>query len=120
MSPEHLVQSFHLTQELRLSKEEINYDDKLQVGNELCSGSCCEGRACWGSLGCGAVRGATSSLLFTQNNNEQQPEQQGCAGLKLLALFISCDILECVKRCFLLHCLGCTCPFSHPLLRALS
>ncbi|XP_074856286.1 putative JmjC domain-containing histone demethylation protein 2C isoform X2 [Carettochelys insculpta] len=30
VSPEHLVQSFHLTQELRLSKEEINYDDKLQ------------------------------------------------------------------------------------------
>lgn len=120
MSPEHLVQSFHLTQELRLSKEEINYDDKLQVGNELCSGSCWEGRACWGSLGCGAVRGATSSLLFTQNNNEQQPERQGCAGLELLALFISCYILECVKRCFLLHCLGCSCPFFHLLLRALS
>uniref|UniRef100_A0A4X2L6I7 Probable JmjC domain-containing histone demethylation protein 2C n=1 Tax=Vombatus ursinus TaxID=29139 RepID=A0A4X2L6I7_VOMUR len=31
VSPEHLVQSFHLTQELRLLKEEINYDDKLQV-----------------------------------------------------------------------------------------
>lgn len=35
MSPEHLVQSFHLTQELRLLKEEINYDDKLQVKNIL-------------------------------------------------------------------------------------
>ncbi|XP_068053174.1 probable JmjC domain-containing histone demethylation protein 2C isoform X3 [Anomalospiza imberbis] len=35
VSPEHLVQSFHLTQELRLSKEEINYDDKLQVKNIL-------------------------------------------------------------------------------------
>ncbi|XP_058698017.1 probable JmjC domain-containing histone demethylation protein 2C isoform X2 [Poecile atricapillus] len=35
VSPEHLVQSFRLTQELRLSKEEINYDDKLQVKNIL-------------------------------------------------------------------------------------
>ncbi|XP_042817085.1 probable JmjC domain-containing histone demethylation protein 2C isoform X3 [Panthera tigris] len=35
VSPEHLVQSFHLTQELRLLKEEINYDDKLQVKNIL-------------------------------------------------------------------------------------
>ncbi|XP_018082816.1 probable JmjC domain-containing histone demethylation protein 2C isoform X2 [Xenopus laevis] len=35
VSPEHLVQSFHLTQELRHSKEEINYDDKLQVKNIL-------------------------------------------------------------------------------------
>ncbi|KAM4703370.1 putative JmjC domain-containing histone demethylation protein 2C isoform 1-T2 [Rhinophrynus dorsalis] len=35
VSPEHLVHSFHLTQELRLSKEEINYDDKLQVKNIL-------------------------------------------------------------------------------------
>ncbi|KAH0623500.1 hypothetical protein JD844_006302 [Phrynosoma platyrhinos] len=35
VSPEHLVQSFHLTQELRLSKEEINYDDKLQIKNIL-------------------------------------------------------------------------------------
>lgn len=37
VSPEHLVQSFHLTQELRLSKEEINYDDKMQVINESLS-----------------------------------------------------------------------------------
>ncbi|XP_062989137.1 probable JmjC domain-containing histone demethylation protein 2C [Elgaria multicarinata webbii] len=35
VSPEHIVQSFHLTQELRLSKEEINYDDKLQIKNIL-------------------------------------------------------------------------------------
>lgn len=35
VSPEHLVQSFHLTQELRLLKEEINYDDKLQVRDEF-------------------------------------------------------------------------------------
>ncbi|OCT71510.1 probable JmjC domain-containing histone demethylation protein 2C isoform X2 [Xenopus laevis] len=35
VSPEHLVQSFHLTQELRHSKEESNYDDKLQVKNIL-------------------------------------------------------------------------------------
>ncbi|XP_072851273.1 putative JmjC domain-containing histone demethylation protein 2C isoform X2 [Pogona vitticeps] len=35
VSPEHLVQSFHLTQELRLSKGEINYDDKLQIKNIL-------------------------------------------------------------------------------------
>ncbi|XP_066098649.1 probable JmjC domain-containing histone demethylation protein 2C isoform X2 [Saccopteryx bilineata] len=35
VSPEHLVQSFHLTQELRLLKDEINYDDKLQVKNIL-------------------------------------------------------------------------------------
>lgn len=31
VSPEHVVHSFHLTQELRSSKEEINYEDKLQV-----------------------------------------------------------------------------------------
>ncbi|GAA6096027.1 probable JmjC domain-containing histone demethylation protein 2C isoform X1, partial [Tachysurus ichikawai] len=30
VSPEHVVHSFHLTQELRSSKEEINYEDKLQ------------------------------------------------------------------------------------------
>ncbi|XP_063163651.1 probable JmjC domain-containing histone demethylation protein 2C isoform X3 [Candoia aspera] len=36
VSPEHIAQSFHLTQELRLSKEEINYDDKLQIKNILC------------------------------------------------------------------------------------
>nr|XP_014344947.1 PREDICTED: probable JmjC domain-containing histone demethylation protein 2C isoform X3 [Latimeria chalumnae] len=35
VSPEHLVESFHLTQELRPSKDEINYDDKLQVKNIL-------------------------------------------------------------------------------------
>lgn len=106
VSPEHLVQSFHLTQELRLSKEEINYDDKLQVGNEFGSGSCCEGRACSGSLKCGAVRGATSSLLFTQNNNEQQHECQGVNDSPLnccFYLFISHNVLKCVKRCFLLH-----------------
>ncbi|KAF7705095.1 probable JmjC domain-containing histone demethylation protein 2C isoform X2 [Silurus meridionalis] len=33
VSPEHVVHSFHLTQELRSSKEEINYEDKLQVKN---------------------------------------------------------------------------------------
>ncbi|XP_067858715.1 probable JmjC domain-containing histone demethylation protein 2C isoform X2 [Heptranchias perlo] len=34
VSPEHAVQSFHLTQELRhQSKHEINYEDKLQVKN---------------------------------------------------------------------------------------
>ncbi|TSK14568.1 putative JmjC domain-containing histone demethylation protein 2C [Bagarius yarrelli] len=32
VSPEHVVHSFHLTQELRSSKEEINYEDKLQTG----------------------------------------------------------------------------------------
>uniref|UniRef100_A0A8C4X326 Probable JmjC domain-containing histone demethylation protein 2C n=1 Tax=Erpetoichthys calabaricus TaxID=27687 RepID=A0A8C4X326_ERPCA len=31
VSPEHVVHSFHLTQELRSCKEEINYEDKLQV-----------------------------------------------------------------------------------------
>ncbi len=31
VSPEHVMHSFHLTQELRSSKEEINYEDKLQV-----------------------------------------------------------------------------------------
>lgn len=31
VSPEHVAHSFHLTQELRSSKEEINYEDKLQV-----------------------------------------------------------------------------------------
>ncbi|KAL0964722.1 hypothetical protein UPYG_G00328040 [Umbra pygmaea] len=35
VSPEHVFQSFHLTQELRSSKEEINYEDKLQVKNIL-------------------------------------------------------------------------------------
>ncbi|XP_072279220.1 probable JmjC domain-containing histone demethylation protein 2C isoform X2 [Pyxicephalus adspersus] len=35
VSPEHLVHSFHLTQELRISKEEMNFDDKLQVKNIL-------------------------------------------------------------------------------------
>nr|XP_023686771.1 probable JmjC domain-containing histone demethylation protein 2C isoform X2 [Paramormyrops kingsleyae] len=33
VSPEHVVHSFHLTQELRSSKEEMNYEDKLQVKN---------------------------------------------------------------------------------------
>ncbi|XP_041124944.1 probable JmjC domain-containing histone demethylation protein 2C isoform X2 [Polyodon spathula] len=33
VSPEHVVHSFHLTQELRSSKEEVNYEDKLQVKN---------------------------------------------------------------------------------------
>ncbi|XP_030631900.1 probable JmjC domain-containing histone demethylation protein 2C isoform X2 [Chanos chanos] len=33
VSPEHVAHSFHLTQELRSSKEEINYEDKLQVKN---------------------------------------------------------------------------------------
>ncbi|XP_029104445.1 probable JmjC domain-containing histone demethylation protein 2C isoform X2 [Scleropages formosus] len=33
VSPEHVVHSFHLTQELRSSKEDINYEDKLQVKN---------------------------------------------------------------------------------------
>uniref|UniRef100_A0A8C3HQB3 Probable JmjC domain-containing histone demethylation protein 2C n=1 Tax=Chrysemys picta bellii TaxID=8478 RepID=A0A8C3HQB3_CHRPI len=46
VSPEHLVQSFHLTQELRLSKEEINYDDKMQVRNEFSTRTCSEGTAC--------------------------------------------------------------------------
>ncbi|XP_043912400.1 probable JmjC domain-containing histone demethylation protein 2C isoform X1 [Protopterus annectens] len=35
VSPEHLNQSFHLTQELRPLREEINFDDKLQVKNIL-------------------------------------------------------------------------------------
>lgn len=49
VSPEHLVQSFHLTQELRLSKEEINYDDKLQVINEFWQKSISDENA-WCSL----------------------------------------------------------------------
>uniref|UniRef100_A0A674C5Z9 Probable JmjC domain-containing histone demethylation protein 2C n=1 Tax=Salmo trutta TaxID=8032 RepID=A0A674C5Z9_SALTR len=32
VSPEHVFHSFHLTQELRSSREEPNYEDKLQVG----------------------------------------------------------------------------------------
>ena len=32
VSPEHVANSFHLTQELRPNKEEVNYEDKLQVG----------------------------------------------------------------------------------------
>uniref|UniRef100_A0A3P9JE77 Probable JmjC domain-containing histone demethylation protein 2C n=1 Tax=Oryzias latipes TaxID=8090 RepID=A0A3P9JE77_ORYLA len=35
VSPEHVVKSFHLTQELRANKEEVNYEDKLQVKNIL-------------------------------------------------------------------------------------
>lgn len=31
VSPEHVANSFHLTQELRPNKEEVNYEDKLQV-----------------------------------------------------------------------------------------
>ncbi|GLD73028.1 probable JmjC domain-containing histone demethylation protein 2C [Lates japonicus] len=41
VSPEHVANSFHLTQELRPSKEEVNYEDKLQVKNitaPLCEG----------------------------------------------------------------------------------
>lgn len=33
VSPEHVTNSFHLTQELRASREEVNYEDKLQVMN---------------------------------------------------------------------------------------
>lgn len=35
VSPEHVASSFHLTQELRPNKEEVNYEDKLQVKNIL-------------------------------------------------------------------------------------
>lgn len=35
VSPEHVFHSFHLTQELRSSREEPNYEDKLQVKNIL-------------------------------------------------------------------------------------
>ncbi|KAG8008895.1 putative JmjC domain-containing histone demethylation protein 2C [Nibea albiflora] len=35
VSPEHVANSFNLTQELRPSKEEVNYEDKLQVKNIL-------------------------------------------------------------------------------------
>ncbi|XP_024153899.1 probable JmjC domain-containing histone demethylation protein 2C isoform X2 [Oryzias melastigma] len=35
VSPEHVVKSFQLTQELRPNKEEVNYEDKLQVKNIL-------------------------------------------------------------------------------------
>lgn len=31
VSPEHVAKGFYLTQELRSSMEEINYEDKLQV-----------------------------------------------------------------------------------------
>lgn len=31
VSPEHVAKGFYLTQELRSSNEEINYEDKLQV-----------------------------------------------------------------------------------------
>lgn len=31
VSPEHVANSFHLTQELRPNNEEVNYEDKLQV-----------------------------------------------------------------------------------------
>lgn len=31
VSPEHVVHSFHLTQELRSSCQEVNYEDKLQI-----------------------------------------------------------------------------------------
>lgn len=35
VSPEHVSSSFHLTQELRPGREEVNYEDKLQVKNIL-------------------------------------------------------------------------------------
>lgn len=35
VSPEHVSNSFHLTQELRPSNEEVNYEDKLQVMKAL-------------------------------------------------------------------------------------
>lgn len=35
VSPEHVARSFHLTQELRANRDEINYEDKLQVKNIL-------------------------------------------------------------------------------------
>ncbi|KAJ3608291.1 hypothetical protein NHX12_025340, partial [Muraenolepis orangiensis] len=35
VSPEHVANSFHLTQELRAATEEVNYEDKLQVKNIL-------------------------------------------------------------------------------------
>lgn len=35
VSPEHVANSFHLTQELRPSKEEVNYEDKLQVRGSI-------------------------------------------------------------------------------------
>lgn len=35
VSPEHVANSFQLTQELRPTKEELNYEDKLQVKNIL-------------------------------------------------------------------------------------
>uniref|UniRef100_A0A3B4GRP4 Probable JmjC domain-containing histone demethylation protein 2C n=1 Tax=Pundamilia nyererei TaxID=303518 RepID=A0A3B4GRP4_9CICH len=35
VSPEHVANSFHLTQELRPNNEEVNYEDKLQVKNIL-------------------------------------------------------------------------------------
>ncbi len=31
VSPEHVAKSFHLTQELRPTKEEVNYEDKLSL-----------------------------------------------------------------------------------------
>lgn len=31
VSPEHVANSFNLTQELRPNREEVNYEDKLQV-----------------------------------------------------------------------------------------
>lgn len=31
VSPEHVTNSFHLTQQLRPNHEEVNYEDKLQV-----------------------------------------------------------------------------------------
>ncbi|XP_056152756.1 probable JmjC domain-containing histone demethylation protein 2C [Lampris incognitus] len=35
VSPEHVVNSFYLSQELRATKEDVNYEDKLQVKNIL-------------------------------------------------------------------------------------
>ncbi|KAK1882119.1 putative JmjC domain containing histone demethylation protein 2C, partial [Dissostichus eleginoides] len=35
VSPEHVANSFHLSQELRPNNEEVNYEDKLQVKNIL-------------------------------------------------------------------------------------
>ncbi|XP_028976260.2 probable JmjC domain-containing histone demethylation protein 2C isoform X3 [Esox lucius] len=61
VSPEHVFHSFNLTQELRSSKEEFNYEDKLQVKNILYH----------------CVKDAVTSLRrFSQKEQEEEEEEK--------------------------------------------
>lgn len=112
MSPEHLVQSFHLTQELRLSKEEINYDDKLQVGTGFCQGTCGKAGhagAHWNAEQCVERLPRCCSHRITMSSSERQGRER--LSHELLVLFISCYLVERVKMVFPSALAGCHLPF---------